>query len=83
MWAYNVDAGVTAQDAIQLVLAAGGSLTQEQATRLEELWKMAGLDPAAPVTATKTRRYAGDSVTPDIDQTITGNGRTTSTITRE
>lgn len=60
----------------------GGSLTVEQATRLEELWKMAGLDPAKPVTATKTRRYVGDSVTPDIDQTITGNGRTTSTITR-
>ena len=49
---------------------------------LEELWQMAGLDPTAPVTATRTRRYAGDSVTPDIDQTITGNGRTTSTITR-
>ena len=83
VWGYSVDTGVTAQEAIQLLLAAGGSLTVEQATRLEELWKMAGLDPAAPVTATKTRRYAGDSVTPDIDQTITGNGRTTSTITRE
>lgn len=82
VWGYNVDTGVTAQQAIQLLLAAGGSLTVEQATRLQELWQMAGLDPAAPVTATKTRRYAGDSVTPEIDQTITGNGRTTSTITR-
>ena len=82
VWAYNVDTGVTAQQAIQLLLAAGGSLTPEQATRLEELWQMAGLDPTKPVTATKTRRYLGDSVTPDIDQTITGNGRTTSTITR-
>lgn len=60
----------------------GGGLTAEQAQRLLELWQVAGLDDAAPVTATPTRRYVGDSNAPAIDQTIAGNGRTLSTITR-
>ena len=71
VWAYAVR-----------TLTGAGTLTPDQEAQLFELWQLAGLDPTAPVTATKTRRYAGDSVTPDIDQTITGNGRTTSTITR-
>ena len=63
-------------------LTGAGTLTPEQETQLFELWQMSGLDPDAPVSATPTRRFVGDSGSPDIDQTITGNGRTQSTITR-
>lgn len=71
VWAYAVR-----------TLTGAGTLTPEQETQLFELWQMSGLDPAKPVSATPSRRFVGDSNAPDIDQTITGNGRTASTITR-
>jgi hypothetical protein len=43
-----------------------------------EIWKMMGLDIASPMTVTPTSRNAGD-----ISQTISGDGATTSTVTRD
>jgi len=53
------------------------SLTTEQATQLLEVFKMHGLDPAAPLVVTTTARTAGD-----ITQSINDNGAGTVTVTR-
>ena len=45
---------------------------------LREVWRLQGLDAANPMTVTTSSRTAGD-----ITQTITGNGTTTSTVTRQ
>jgi len=42
-----------------------------------EIWRTMGLDVANPMTVTPTSRIAGD-----VSQTITGDGETTSTVTR-
>lgn len=44
---------------------------------MQEMWTQAGLDPDAPMTVTPTTRVSGN-----ISQTITGDGETTSTVTR-
>lgn len=44
---------------------------------IHETYKLAGLDPNAPMTVTPTSRAAGD-----ITQQISGDGETTSTVTR-
>lgn len=44
---------------------------------LTELWQMFGLDPDNPMTVTPTTRTTGA-----ISQTISGDGQTTSTVTR-
>lgn len=63
----------------ELLNASGaGGLSPSQATMLLELWRMRGLDPAAPVTVTVTSETAGT-----IELTITGDGTTTSTLTRQ
>jgi hypothetical protein len=54
-----------------------GGLTTEQAAKLDELWKLAGLDAANPMTVTPNNRVVGG-----ISQTITGDGETTTTVTR-
>jgi len=46
--------------------------------QIQELWQLQGLDPNSPITVTPTSRTAGD-----IDQTITGDGVTTTTVTRD
>jgi hypothetical protein len=50
----------------------------EVATKVDELYKLEGLDISNPVTTTPTSRDAG----PTISQVITGDGITTSTVTR-
>lgn len=50
-----------------------------QAVELDELWKLQGLDIANPMTVTPTSRDAGASVA----QTISGDGDTTTTVTRD
>lgn len=60
-----------------LNLAASGGLSPEQIAMLTELWKLAGLDASNPMTVTTTSRTAGD-----IDLEITGDGVTTTTVTR-
>lgn len=61
-----------------ITVATGGALTATQDARLEELHRMRGLDPAQPVTVTETEETAGD-----ITLDITGDGETTSTLTRQ
>jgi len=48
------------------------ALTLTQATQLEEVWKLHGLDPAATLSVTATTRTAGS-----ISQTLNTNGSTT------
>jgi hypothetical protein len=59
-----------------------GGLTLDNETSygvlLQELWTLAGLDPDVPMTVTPTSRIAGL-----IDLVITGDGVTTSTVTRQ
>ena len=45
-----------------------------------ELWQLQGLDPDHPLTVTPSSRFITGS---DISQTITGDGTTTSTVTRD
>jgi hypothetical protein len=47
-------------------------------TMLQELWTLQGLDPDNPMTVTPTTRSAGD-----IEQAISGDGQTSSTVTRQ
>lgn len=46
---------------------------------VDELHKLQGLDPINPMTVTTDRRTAG----PNIDLKITGDGKTTTTVTRQ
>jgi hypothetical protein len=62
---------------LQTVTSGSGLSAAEQA-KLDELWRLAGLDIANPMTVTPSARDAGASVS----QTITGDGTTTSTVTR-
>lgn len=59
-------------------VASGSGLSSLQEAQLSELWRLAGLDAANPMTVTPTSRVAGD-----ISQDITGDGETTSTVTRQ
>ena len=59
-------------------VSTGSGLSTEQATRLEELWRMRGLDPASPVTITPSNETSGA-----IDIEIGGDGVTSSTLTRQ
>ena len=45
--------------------------------KVDELWKLQGLDPSNPMTVTQTSRQTGT-----INQTISGDGENTSTVTR-
>ena len=56
----------------------GSGLSSEQSTMLEEIWRIAGLDLSAPMTVTQLERIAGA-----IKLAITGDGATTSTVTRQ
>jgi hypothetical protein len=56
---------------------SAGGLSPTQALMLEELWRIRGLDGSSPVTVTATQETAGDIVL-----AITGDGETTSTLTR-
>lgn len=48
-------------------VATGGGLSAVESARLAELWRLAGLDPTAPLVVDPDNRTAG----PDINQTIT------------
>jgi hypothetical protein len=55
-----------------------GGLSPTQQALLEEIHRRLGLDALAPLTTTPTSISAGN-----IDMTITGDGETTSTVTRQ
>lgn len=63
---------------VNRTLTGSGGLSVEQNTKLNELWQVLGLDPDAPLTVTPSSRTTGD-----VEQTITGNARTLSVITRQ
>jgi len=59
---------------------AAGAVTvidQTQSKKLRDIWRVQGLDSGNPLTVTPTSRVSGD-----ITQVISGDGETTSTITR-
>lgn len=58
--------------------SGSGGLSPAQVTMLTELWRMRGLDPANPVTVTTTEETSGS-----IELAITGDGVSTSTLTRQ
>lgn len=59
------------------IASAVRSEVQDELTKIDELHAIAGLDPASPMTVTKTSREAGS-----ISLEITGDGVNTSTVTR-
>ena len=69
-----------------LTLASSRALVENaqfgttQNTQLEELWKLQGLDGSDPMTVTPSARSTQSG---DIDLAITGDGVTTSTVTRQ
>jgi hypothetical protein len=67
----------TALPGSYLSTEAGGILSQIQ-TLVDELHKIQGLDAANPMTVTPTSRVSGS-----IDLDITGDGETTTTVTRQ
>jgi len=63
------------------LIVAGGGLSDAQATMLEELWLLRGLDPTKPlVTTNTTRKIPSDGS--DIDQTVTESPPGTITVQR-
>jgi len=68
-------------DPYEITDLSGGAVTlidQTDSQKLTEIWKIMGLDINNPMTVTPTSRDAGD-----ISQTISGDGETTSTVTRD
>ena len=63
--------------AITVATGGGGSLTIQQATQLLELYKLAGLQYASPMTVTPTSR-----IVDNIELEITGDGENSTTVTR-
>jgi hypothetical protein len=57
---------------------SGGGLSPSEAAMIAEIHRRLGLDALAPLTTTPTSIVAGD-----IAMTITGDGETTSTVTRQ
>lgn len=83
---FDVENGILNQNNVQvisqnsaglIVKSIGSGLSTEEATKLDELHKLQGLDAANPMTVTPTSRQAGS-----IDQTISGDGENSSTVTR-
>lgn len=64
-------------DLITYRSAGGSGLSASEQTKLDELWKLQGLDPAAPMTVTKTSRQTGG-----INLDITGVENQSATVTR-
>ena len=69
---YSVSGAVTAVNSDII------SFKDMDTTKIDELWKLQGLDSANPMTVTPTSRAAGAGVT----QVISGDGENTSTVTR-
>lgn len=84
---FDVENNILNQNQVQVIpgnaaglitISTGSGLSSEEQAMLAELYKLQGLDVANPMTVTPTSRVAGD-----IEQTITGDGETTTTVTRD
>ena len=60
------------------VVSVGSGLSVGEQTQLEEIHKIHGLEDGSPLTVTPSARSAGG-----ISQTITGDGETSTTVTRD
>jgi hypothetical protein len=60
-----------------ITISSGSGLSPEQATMLLEMYKIQGLDNTAPMTVTPSSRVAGD-----VSLALTGDGVTSTTVTR-
>lgn len=61
-----------------ITVVTGSALTTAQDTRLKELHQEKGLESGSPMTVTPSSRAAGS-----WSQTVTGDGETTTTVTRD
>ncbi len=86
---FDVENGILVQNQVQViptnsaglqVVSIGSGLSVSQATWLQEIWKILGLDSGDPVTASTTQVKTDSE---DIVQVLTGNGVDTSTRTRQ
>lgn len=78
-WLLTVDPDVINAVGQSVTLTNLGAVTiQDVYTKVLEIWKLLGLDSANPLTVTPTARVAGD-----IEQDITGDGVTSTTVTRK
>ena len=57
-------------DTAALVAAIGTGLTPAQATWLQEVWQILGLDLANPLTVSKTQRTAGAVISQNIEKDV-------------
>jgi hypothetical protein len=84
MW--DIGGGILNQNQVQVIpgnsagliqVTSGSGLSAAEQAKLDDLHKIQGLDSGNPMTVTPTSRAAGS-----IQQTISGDGETTSTVTR-
>jgi len=64
-------------------ISSGSGLSNEQATQLAELWKLSGLDPAAPLVVSPDSREAGVSISQTIERSNDPPDEQTVTVTRD
>lgn len=77
---FDVENGILVQNQVQVISTNSAGLIEVDGPdrqRLDELWRLAGLDAANPVTATPS-----EITTEDIALDVTGDGTTSSTLTR-
>lgn len=85
---FDIENGILNQNSVQVIpgnaaglivhnILSGSGLSDAQDEKLDDLHKLQGLDSDNPMTVTPSSRDAGA-----IAQTISGNGTSTSTVTR-
>ena len=71
------DAGFTSKDLVYMDTEELFNITPDTDIKLDEIHKLQGLDASSPLTVTETGRVAGS-----ITQNFTGDGISTTTVTR-
>ena len=74
-YAIRVDGGSSLSDSDRYKFGSNNNQVLEE--KVHELWQLDGLDSSNPMTVTPTSRTTGS-----ISQTISGDGETTTTVTR-
>ncbi len=86
---FDVQNGVLVQNQVQVIptnsgglqtVTSGSGLSTDQATQLIEVWKLMGLQTGNPVTITPTSQKTDDD---SVEVALSGDGVTTTTITRQ